>query len=72
MEKIPFLEVFAEHPNGALSPKRVINVNGITFGQGVVFNTGLTFGGIDFHLFKYLDIAAENKEGVLIIQGFYR
>ena len=66
MNRYRFLDIFQENSDGSLSPKRVINVNGITFGQGV------SFGGIDFHRFKYLDVAGEEQNGTLIIRGFFK
>ena len=53
-----FLDVFQERPDGSLSPKVIIEINGVTFGPGVVFQKGVSFGGVDFHLYKYVDIAA--------------
>lgn len=72
MKRYKFLEIFQENPDGSLSPRRVINVNGITFSPGVSFGQGVSFGGIDFHRFKYLDIAAEEQNGILIIRGFFK
>ena len=57
-----FLDVFTENQDGSLTPKRPIFVNGISFGPGVTFQKGVAFGGIDFHLYKYWDIAAEEKD----------
>jgi len=68
-----FTDIFQESSDGALSPKKQIEVNGVVFGQGINFQKGVAFGGIDFHLFKYRDIAAIEKEGdVLEIVGFYK
>jgi len=72
MNRYEFLDIFKKNPDGSLSPKRVININGITFSPGVSFTQGVTFGGVDFHRFKYLDIAAEEQNGVLIIRGFFK
>ena len=73
MEKrYKFLEVFTENPDGSLTPKRQIFVNGISFGPGVIFQKGVAFGGIDFHLYKYWDISGEEEGGVLVIKGFYQ
>ncbi len=72
MNRYRFLDIFQENPDGSLSPKRVINVNGITFGPGVSFGQGVSFGGIDFHRFKYLDVAADEQNGTLIINGFFK
>jgi hypothetical protein len=70
-----FLEVFKELPDGALSLLIPIEVNGVTFGPGVVFQRGVVYGGIDFHLYKYKDIAflhTENDEGPKRFAGFYQ
>ncbi|MFZ2205227.1 MAG: hypothetical protein WAV23_01405 [Minisyncoccia bacterium] len=67
-----FLDIFTENSDGSLTPKRQIFVNGISFGPGVVFQKGVAFGGIDFHLYKYWDIAVDEKDGVLNIKGFYQ
>lgn len=72
MTRYKFLDIFQENPDRSLSPKRTINVNGITFGSGVDFTAGVAFGGVDFHRFKYLDIAGEERDGVLIIKGFFK
>lgn len=72
MERYKFLEIFSENSDGSLSPKKPININGVTFGQGVSFSPGVSFGGVDFHRYKYLDIAAEDQGGLLIIKGFFK
>jgi hypothetical protein len=72
MQRFPFLAVFNENSDGSLTPKRQIHINGINFGPGTIFNKGVAFGGVDFHLYKYWDIAGEEKDGVLVILGFYQ
>jgi len=72
MTRYKFLDIFQENPDGSLSPKRAININGITFDRGVSFSPGVSFGGVDFHRFKYLDVAAEEQNGVLVVKGFYK
>lgn len=72
-KKFKFLDIFQINSDGSLSPKKVIEVNGITFGPGVAFGTGVSFGGVDFHNYKFMDIAAEERnDGVIVIKGFYR
>lgn len=70
--RIKFLDVFKENNDGSLTPKKSIFVNSISFNQGVTFQKGVSFGGIDFHLYKYWDIEADDKNGVLDIKGFYQ
>lgn len=72
IRRYKFLDIFQENPDGSLSPRVRINVNGIEFGPGVSFGSGVVFGGINFHQYKYLDIGAEEQNGVLVIKGFYK
>ena len=72
MQRYKFLDIFQENTDSSLTPKRQIHINGISFGPGVNFQKGVAFGGIDFHLYKYWDIAGEEKDGVLDIKGFYK
>jgi len=72
VHKYPFFEVFRENPDGSLSPKRSIIINGITVTENVTFSAGAIFGGIDFHKYKNQSIAGEEKDGMLIIHGFYK
>lgn len=72
VNKYKFLDIFTENQDGSLTPKRSIFVNGISFGPGVTFQKGVAFGGIDFHLYKYWDIAAEEENNTLNIKGFYQ
>lgn len=71
-QKYKFLDVFIENPDSSLSPKVPISVNGVNFGSSVSFARGVSFGGIDFHQYKYLDIAGDLVNGVLVIKGFFK
>lgn len=71
-ERLGFLVLFSELPDGSLSTRVSIDVNGVIFGPGVVFQKGVVFGGIDFQLYKYRDIAVERlPNGTHRIVGFY-
>lgn len=70
--RFKFLDIFQENNDGSLTPKKQILVNGISFGPNVVFQKDVTFGGVDFHLYKYWDISGKEENGVLIIEGFYQ
>ncbi len=68
-----FSDLFEERADGSLSPKVQIKINGIIFGPGVVFQKGVAFGGVDFHLYKNRDIAATDLiDGSKEIEGFYK
>jgi hypothetical protein len=72
MNRYRFLDIFQENPDGSLTPRRVIEVNGVQFGTGVSFGPGVAFGGVNFHQYKYSDISAEERNGVLVIRGFFK
>ena len=71
MKRFKFSEVFQENSDGSLTPRKQIFVNGISFGPGVNFTKGVSFGGVDFHLFKGKDVAVNEVNGSLIIIGFF-
>jgi hypothetical protein len=71
-KRYKFLDLFQENPDGSLTPRRQIYVNGVTFSPGVNFQKGVAFGGVDFHLYKYWDIAGKEVEGVVVIEGFFQ
>ncbi|HBD24536.1 MAG: hypothetical protein A2566_03720 [Candidatus Zambryskibacteria bacterium RIFOXYD1_FULL_40_13] len=78
--RVKFNDVFDEKPDGSLSPKVPIEINGVNFNSGTTFSKGVVFGGIDFHLYKNRDIAIQNSEvpeentdsTVFHIVGFYK
>lgn len=72
MNRYKFLDIFQENPDGSLSPRVRINVNGVEFGPGVSFSRGVSFSGVDFYQYRNLDIAAEEQNGVFLIKGFYK
>jgi hypothetical protein len=73
VNKYKFFDVFNENPDGSLSPRITILVNGVTFNPGVSFGRGVSFGGIDFNLYKNgYDIAGELINNTLIVKGFFK
>jgi hypothetical protein len=71
VKRYNFWDIFSKNQDGTLTPKKVINVNGIVFGQGISFSNGVAFGGINFFQYQNKDIAGEESNGVVIIKGFY-
>lgn len=71
VKRFEFYDVFGQNADGSLSPKRQINLNGISFGPGVAFSRGVIFGGVDIFQFLGRPIAALEENGVLIIKGYY-
>ncbi len=71
MDRYDFFTIFQENPDGSLTPRMPTTVNGVTFGQTVSFGPGVSFGGVDFHRYKGKAILGEEKNGVLIVRGFF-
>ncbi len=72
MARKKFWEIFRENHDGSLAPIKTISVNGVSFDPQVSFGPGVQFGGVNFHLYKNLDVAVEEREGVLVIKGIYK
>lgn len=73
MYRYKFWELFQQNSDGSLSPKFIIRINGITFGPGVSFSQGVSFGGVNLFQFIGLDIAVEkNPDGAFEVKGFYK
>ena len=69
------LDIFSEFTDGSLWPKVTIDVNCARFSPGARFQKGVIFGGIDFHIYKYRDIAAvpiDSNPNIVQIIGFYK
>jgi len=67
-----FDEVFKINPNGSINPVRAIRLGGVSLGPSVSFSKGVSFSGLDIFNFLWADIEAEEIDGILVIQGFYR
>ncbi len=72
MARKRFWEIFRENPDGSLTPMKTISVNGVLFGSQVSFGPGVQFAGMNFHNYKNLDMAVEEKDDALVIKGFYK
>jgi len=72
MKQYHFKDIFKENPNGSLTLRKAISVNGVSFDPETSFDADTALGGVDFHQYKYLNIAAEEKNGELTIKGFYK
>lgn len=72
MNRYNFLDIFQENPDGSLTPKIPISINGVVAGLGVTFQNGVSFGGIDIHKYKYFPIAGIEHDDFLEIKGFYQ
>lgn len=70
MARVTFDSVFQRHPDESIEPRQRIRVGGVEFGQGVRFNRGFVFGGIDFfspEVFNHeLEINTDNDTTVIV------
>jgi hypothetical protein len=69
-----FLDIFEKRPDGSLSTKVPIEINGVGFAAGTLFVRGVLYGGIDFYMYETKEIAVETEEesesSVFRIVGF--
>lgn len=75
LAKYKFSDVFQENPDGTISPKVTVSINGVTLmANSMSIGKGVFFGGVDLHQYKNVDIAGEyNDPGdTLEIKGFYK
>ena len=63
VRRYPFSDIFQQNPDGSLTSKKPIEINGVSFPSGSFFQKGVVYGGIDFHLYKNHSIAVEEEEG---------
>ncbi len=69
--RVSFSDVFDTNPNGSVTPKAPVKINGMTMGPGVVFTSGVSFGGVDLTALADKDLEVEQKDGVIHINGHY-
>jgi hypothetical protein len=72
IDKYNFWDIFQDNLDGSLVTKPKLNVNGVNVEPGSVIKPGTAVGGIDFSLYKNLDVAGEYDGDVLSIKGFFR
>ena len=67
-----FWDIFENNPDGSLTAKQRLSINGVPIEPGFVLRSGVPAGGIDFNLYKDFDVAAEEVNDILEIKGFFR
>jgi hypothetical protein len=70
--RVPFSQIFQANPDGSISPKRAVHINGMTMGPGVAFGGGVSFGGVDITALRGRDLEVEYHSDVVVIKGFYQ
>jgi hypothetical protein len=71
MARMHYSDIFRDNPNGTISPKVYVQLNGVTMGPGVTFGKGIAFGGVNLFDYRNKDIEIELINNVYIIKGFY-
>ena len=66
-----FYELFKENSDGSLRPKTNLKIGKSSIGQGITFEKGYSFGGVNIFDFEGMDIEAIKKYDQIIIKGFY-
>ena len=70
-ERLKFSDIFLTNPDGSLTPKVIIEVNGVTVGPGVSFRPKTPIGGVDFFDYLNKDFAVEDIYGRYKLLGYY-
>lgn len=72
IERREFRSVFQEDPTDhSLTTLAPINVNGVSMPRGFLITINQIVGGINMHGWRYYDVAVEDRNGTLYIQGFF-
>jgi len=69
-EQVKFYDVFKEI-DGGLENIIPVQIGGIRFGSNCKIGKGITFGSIDFQLFKGRDLSVIKKNDYWILVGIY-
>jgi hypothetical protein len=64
---IPYDVAFATNPDGSTSPRMPVDAFGVQMGEGVRFNPGTSFSGVDIAALKGHDLQAYRDGGMLVI-----
>ncbi len=66
-----FRDIFREEEKECLCLRVDIKVNDQDFKKGTCFDLNQLIAGVNFHKFRYLDLAIDEESGVSKIVGFY-
>ena len=69
--RVPYSQVFQVNPDGSVSPRVAVHINGVQMGPGVAFGGGVSFGGVDLAALKGKDLDVEVSGGIYHIKGHY-
>ena len=66
-----FQEIFKINDSGTLTPKKSVRIGSTIISPAVTFGRKAIFNGLNFFDVKGLDMEVEEKEGILVVKGFY-
>ena len=69
--RVPFDAVFQTNPNGSISPKTIVTINGVTMSPGVALGGGVSMGGVDLTSMRGKDLEIEKQGGGVIVTRHY-
>jgi len=69
--RVSFSYVFQQNSDGSYTPRKGVQIGGITMGPGVSFGTGVNFGGFDVAKSVGKDLEIDEQPGLIIIKGVY-
>lgn len=72
-ERKKFRDIFSENENEELTLLFSIDVKGKKFPKGYTFSVGEELNGVNFHKYRYLDLAADKEadSDELKLLGFF-
>jgi hypothetical protein len=70
-QRVGFSDLFFTNADGSISPKVVIEVNGVVIGPGIGLRPGTPIGGVDFFQYLNKDFAVEVEVGRHKLVGYY-
>jgi len=71
IERKKFRDIFQENPDGTLTLLFNVKIKETEFPLGTKFDEKTGLGGVNFHQFRYLDVAVQQGENALTVEGFY-
>lgn len=69
--RMSFDELFRKDPDGIISPRLPVHINGVTMRPGVDLGGGVSFGEVDLTPFVGNDLDVEIHDDVHVIRGIY-
>jgi hypothetical protein len=66
---VPFSEMFTANPDGSVSPKVQVEINGVTLAPGSVCKKGTLYGGLDIAAMNGKKMLTAHKGNLIVIKG---